>query len=267
MSRIEEAFRCLKADGRCGLIAFLTVGYPEPGATSGLVEALLAGGADMIELGIPFSDPLADGVTVQRATSRALSAGVTPAFCLQTVRDLRSDGIEAPLLLMGYYNPILAYGEKEFARDAAAAGADGLIVLDLPPEESRELAAACRSHALDWVPLIAPTSSLERIRLVAGGASGFIYCVSVAGVTGVRADIPVGLSAFLRTVRSCTDLPLAVGFGISKPRHLVKVRRLAEAAVIGSAIVDVIERADPSQREKAVQEYVEVVTGRRRAAV
>jgi len=117
------------------------------------------------------------------------------------------------------------------------------------------------------VPLIAPTSSLERIRLVAGGASGFIYCVSVAGVTGVRADIPVGLSAFLRTVRSCTDLPLAVGFGISKPRHLVKVRRLAEAAVIGSAIVDVIERADPSQREKAVQEYVEVVTGRRRAAV
>ena len=267
MSRIKAAFKALAERGETGLIAFLTAGYPDPDATLTLVPALVEGGADVIELGIPFSDPLADGVTIQRSTFQALMQGVTPATCLGLVRHLRAAGCEAPIALMGYYNPIMSYGAAAFVRDAAAAGADGLIVIDLPPEEAAELIEACRESGLDHIPLVAPTSSDSRIETLVADASGFVYCVSVTGVTGVRTSMPEELASFVKRVRSKTPLPIAVGFGISSREHFLSVREIADAAVIGSAIIQEIERAAPAEREERVRQYVEVVTGRRRTAV
>ena len=266
MSRIAEAFAGLRARRRTGLVAFLTVGYPSVEDTLRLVPALIEGGADVIELGVPFSDPLAEGPTIQRSSHHALERGVTPAVCLDVVAGLRAQGVEAPIVLMGYYNPLLSYGLEEFCRDAAAAGADGVIAVDLPPEESHPLRDACRRRGLDLVYLLAPTSTDGRIELVAGLASGFVYCVSVTGVTGAREELPAGLSAFVNRVRARTPLPVAVGFGISKPKHFRAVARIADAAVIGSAIIDEIDRSDPSERVGKVKRYAEVVTGRRRAA-
>ena len=266
-SHLAETLARLKASHQPGLIAFLTVGYPDLETSERLVSALIAGGADIVELGMPFSDPLADGATIQRASFCALQQGVTPAICLQVVERLRSQGVQAPLLLMGYYNPILAYGPKEFCRDAASTGANGLIVVDLPPEESEDLRLSCHHNGLDLIYLLAPTSTEARIQLVAEKASGFIYCVSVTGVTGAREGLPAELAQFIAKVRRHTLLPLAVGFGISKHKHFRAVARIAEAAVVGSAIIDVIDRSEPSEREARVREYVEVVTGRRRAAV
>jgi len=256
----------LREQGEVGLIAYLTVGYPDIETTLRLVPALAASGADMVELGVPFSDPLADGATIQRASHHALQQGVTPAVCLEVVKQLRARGLAIPLLLMGYYNPILAYGIDKFARDAAGAGADGLIGVDMPPEEAIEVQAACADRGLDLIYLLAPTSSDERIALVAAQATGFIYCVSLTGVTGARGQLPSGLPQFLARVRRYTSLPLAVGFGISKREHLKAVAGLGvEAAVIGSAIIDVIDRAPAAEREERVRQYVEVVTGRRKA--
>ncbi len=257
----------LRARRRTGLVAFLTVGYPSVEETLRLVPALIEGGADVIELGVPFSDPLAEGPTIQRSSHHALEQGVTPAVCLDVVARLRAQGVEAPIVLMGYYNPLLSYGLEEFCRDAAAAGADGIIAVDLPPEESHPLRDACRRRGLDLVYLLAPTSTDSRIEMVAGLASGFVYCVSVTGITGAREELPVGLSAFVNRVRARTPLPVAVGFGISKPKHFRAVARIADAAVIGSAIIDEIDRSDPSERAEKVKRYAEVVTGRRRAAV
>ncbi len=267
MSRIADTFARLRPERRAGLVAFLTVGYPSVDDTLRLVPALIDGGADLIELGVLFSDPLAEGPTIQRPSHHALLQGVTPRVCLDVVAALRRRGVEAPLILMGYYNPLLAYGLEEFCRDAAAAGADGIIAVDLPPEESHPLRDACRAHGLDLIYLLAPTSTEERIELVARLASGFVYCVSVTGVTGARQELPLGLSAFVTRVRARIPLPIAVGFGISKPKHFRAVGRIAEAAVIGSAIIDEIDRSDPSQVVAKVKRYAEVVTGRRRAAV
>ncbi|KKL59477.1 hypothetical protein LCGC14_2214970 [marine sediment metagenome] len=266
MSRIADTFARLRAERRTGLIAFLTVGYPGVEDTLSLVPALIEGGADIVELGVPFSDPLAEGPTIQRSSHHALLQGVTPGVCLEVAGKLRAQGVTAPLIFMGYYNPLLAYGLDAFCRDAAAAGADGLIAVDLPPEESHPLRDACRRNGLDLIYLLAPTSTEERIELVAGLASGFVYCVSVTGVTGAREELPRRLSPFVNRVRARTPLPVAVGFGISKPKHFRAVGRIAEAAVIGSAIVDVIDRSDPSETVGKVKRYAEVVTGRRRAA-
>jgi len=221
-----------------------------------------------VELGIPFSDPLADGVTIQRASLTALQQGVTAADCLGVVGELRSQGLEIPLLLMGYYNPVLAYGPEAFVAAAAAAGGDGLIVVDLPLEESEELRGLCRARGLDLIYLLAPTSGRERIDKVAQLASGFIYCVSVAGVTGVRSDLPPGLAAFVREVRDSTGLPLVVGFGISRREHIEAAAALGlDGAVVGSAIINVIEESDTHQQADEVRKYVEVLTGHRRADV
>jgi tryptophan synthase alpha chain len=268
VSRIGEVLARCRKDGRMAFIAFVTVGYPDVDATLRLVPALVAGGADMVELGVPFSDPLAEGTTIQRSSYHALQQGVTPAVCLEVVKQLREQGVAIPLLLMGYYNPILAYGIDKFARDAAAAGADGLILVDLPPEEAAGVQTACADRGLDLIYLLAPTSSDERIALVAGRANGFVYCVSLTGVTGARGEIPPGLREFLARVRAHTSLPLAVGFGISRREHVRAVGELgADAAVIGSAIIDLIDRTPAEEREERVREYVEVVTGRREAAV
>jgi len=266
MSRITPTLARTRAEGRPALIAYLTVGYPEPEAVLPLVRAAVAGGADIVELGVPFSDPLADGATIQRASFVALQKGVTPASCIESVRELRGAGLEIPLLLMGYYNPVLARGLERLTSEAAAAGADGFIIVDLPPEESAPLREACGARGLDLVYLLAPTSTPERIELVARQASGFIYCVSVAGVTGARDELPEDLARFVGAVRKHTDLPLAVGFGISRREHVEAVGRIADAAVVGSAIIDVIDGSPPGERESRVKAYVEVLAGRRRAA-
>lgn len=264
--RIEATFARLREEGRCGFVAFVTVGYPDLESTPGLVKALIAGGADVIELGIPFSDPLAEGPTIQTSSHRALENGTTLGDCLEVARKLRADGVEAPLVFMGYYNPLLAYGLERFAKDSAAAGVDGVIPVDVPPEESGPLREACRKAGLRVIYLLAPTSTDERIRQVAELASGFVYCVSVTGVTGARREIAGDLEAFVARVRKQISLPLAVGFGISQPEHFQAVARLADAAVVGSAIIDEISKSEPSEREARLKRYAEVVTGRRGAA-
>jgi tryptophan synthase alpha chain len=264
--RIEATFARLKAERRTGLVAFLTVGYPDVESTLRLVPALVEGGADIIELGVPFSDPVAEGPTIQRASFRALENGVTMETCLKVAARLRAQGMAAPIFLMGYYNPVLAYGIEQFARDAAGAGADGVIVVDLPPEESGPLREACTAHNVRLIYLLAPTSTDERIRQVAELASGFVYCVSLTGVTGARSELPAGLDAFVKRVRNFTPLPIAVGFGISQRKHFQAVARIADAAVIGSAIIDEIDRTEGTAQAARLREYAEVVTGRRRAA-
>jgi tryptophan synthase alpha chain len=263
--RLASTFERLKAEGRTGFVAFVTVGFPTLEATLEAVPALGEGGADVIELGVPFSDPIGEGTTIQRASFHALENGVTPQVCLDVLRKLRADGLEVPVILMGYYNPILAYGVDDFCRDAAEAGADGFIVVDLPPEESGPLHSACEANGLSIIYLLAPTSTDERIAQVAELASGFIYCLSLSGVTGVRDELPETLPAFVERVRKSSGLPIAVGFGISQPKHFQAVGRIADAAVVGSAIVDLMDRADPSQLKAKVREYAEVVTGRRGA--
>jgi len=262
VSRIAECMARLRAEGRLGVIAYLTVGYPDVESTLRLVPALAAGGAAMVELGIPFSDPLADGATIQRASHHALAQGVTVNVCLDVVSRLRRVGLTIPLVLMGYYNPILAYGVEEFVHDAADAGADGLIVVDLPPEEALPVQSACAGRGMNLIYLLAPTSSDERVALVAGRASGFVYCVSLAGVTGARRDLSPGLGEFLARVRRHTSLPLAVGFGISQVEHVQAVARLgAQAAVVGSAIIDLIDRAPPGERAEKVRAYLGLLSG------
>lgn len=263
MSRIAPLFERLKAEGRTGLLAYIMAGYPTPAETPALVRALLEGGADAIELGVPFSDPLADGATIQRSGFAALAQGVRLGDVIAMVKSLREGGIEAPLVLMGYMNPIDAYGLERFGADAAAAGLDGLICVDLPAEEAEPVRAVCERNGLDLIFLLAPTSTDERIAAVAAQASGFLYCVSVTGTTGARAGVAADLPEFIARVRRHTDLPLTVGFGISRREHVARVGELCEAAAIGSAIIDQIDAADPEHRPERVRAYVEVVTGRR----
>ena len=266
-SGIQDAIARAKSNRGIAMVAYLTLGFPEPGATVALVKALVDGGADLIELGLPFSDPLADGPTVQRASQKSLAGGMSVAQCPDLVREIRASGVVIPLIVMTYYNPILAYGLDGFTRDAAAAGMDGLIAVDVPPEEAGELVTQCRANALDLIPLLAPNSSDERIAQAVRLASGFLYCVSVAGVTGARQALPQELGAFLKRARQKTDLPLAVGFGISRREHVKALQGQADAAIVGSAIIDVIEASPRAEREVRVKEYVEVLTGRRKARI
>jgi len=242
MSRIQQTWKRLAAEDRQGLILYLTVGFPERKSALDLVPQLIDAGADIIELGVPFSDPLAEGVTIQGATQQALRNGVTVRYCLETVRTLRERGVEAPLLLMGYLNPLLRYGVEQFCADAAAAGLDGLILPDLPPEEAGEIDAACRAHGLDLIMFVAPTSTADRIAHVAEHARGFIYCVSTKGVTGARATLPPELPDFLERVRRQTHTPIAVGFGISQPEHARHVAQIADGVIIGSKLIDVVKQ-------------------------
>ncbi len=262
MSRLAEMFARTKREGRVATGMFLTAGFPTLAETPALAKALAEGGADFLEIGVPFSDPLAEGPTIQRSSFVALTGGVTPRDCIEVVRRLRNDAVDAPVLLMGYLNPIMSYTETAFARDAAAAGADGLIVVDVPPEEAGPLLEACRDNGLDLVFLLAPTSTEERIAAVAAVASGFIYCVSVTGVTGARSELPSELPDFVARVRKHTELPLAIGFGISNRDHVERVGTIADAAIIGSAIINTIENSPPERRVEEVRKYAEVVSGR-----
>jgi tryptophan synthase alpha chain len=256
MSRITETFARLKSEGRTALMPYLMIGFPERDSTPDLASALEAAGADAFELGVPFSDPLADGATVQRASERALANGVRVPFCLETVAALRARGIRAPLVLMGYFNPFLRYGLERLAADAAAAGADGFIIPDLPPEEASECHATCRAHGLDLIFLVAPTTPDERIAQIAKLASGFIYCVSLTGVTGARRQLWDGLPGFLDRVRRHTDLPLVVGFGISSAAHVRQVGAHAEGAIVASALINAIEELPADQRDRGAAAFL-----------
>ena len=247
LARIASAFASARAEGRAALMPYFTLGYPDIPTSEAVVCAIAAAGADLIELGLPFSDPLADGPTIQHSTQVALEQGMTLAGGLALTRRVRAAGVTQPLLLMGYINPILAYGVSRYAADAAAAGADGTIVPDLPPEEAGELEAACRAHGLALVFLLAPTSTPERIGAVVSHATGFVYLVSLAGVTGARDRLPPDLAAFVGRVRSATGLPLAVGFGIATPEHASTVGALADGVIVGSALIKAVgAAADPA---------------------
>lgn len=248
LERIAAAFAGARAQGRAALMPYVTLGYPRRSLSPAVVEAVASSGADLIELGVPFSDPLADGPTIQRSTQVALEQGMSLAGCLEIVAGLRGRGVATPFMLMGYINPILAYGVRRFTVDAALAGADGVIVPDLPPEEAGELEQACRESGLALVYLVPPTASLERIRLIADRSSGFLYLVSLIGVTGTRSALPSSLAGFIQRVRQATNLPLAVGFGISNPEQARAVGNLADGVIVGSALIEVIGRAaDPAR--------------------
>ncbi len=250
IERVAATFARARAEGRAAFMPYYVVGYPDLSTSLDVMIALVEAGADMIEVGVPFSDPLADGPTIQAATQLALEGGTSLADALQMVYQLRERGVTIPLILMGYYNPFLAYGVEELCRDAAAAGADGLIVPDLPPDErdGEEMIACCREHGLAFVPLLAPTSTAGRIRLVTQVASGFVYLVSVTGITGARDRLPADLEAFVGRVRSATDLPLAVGFGISTPEQAAQVAEIADGVVVGSALVKLGLSEEPVSR-------------------
>lgn len=262
MNRLTVTFERLRREAECGVFPYLMVGYPSVEATLRLVPALVEAGADAFELGVPFSDPLADGPAIQKAGFHALAQGVTLQTVLDACRALRNR-VEVPLLIMSYYNLLLTYGLDRFAAAAASAGADGVIVPDLPPEEAPPLQRACRASGLDLVMLLAPTSSDERLRRIVAQASGFLYCVSLTGVTGSRDELPASLPVFLQRVRRCTDLPLAVGFGISRREHVTSIAPYAEAAIVGSALVELLATT-PADRQTAVAgAFIADLKGRR----
>ncbi|MGB6544994.1 MAG: tryptophan synthase subunit alpha [Candidatus Acidiferrales bacterium] len=241
-TRITARFNKLRESGEMGLIPYLTAGDPSLAATEAFVLALAAAGADVIELGVPFSDPVADGPTIQRAIERSLAAGTTLRGVLDLVRSLRAK-TDVPLMLFSYYNPVLQMGLDRFAQEAAAAGADGALITDLTPEEAADYRAAMSKHGLDTIFLAAPTSTDERLARIAEVSSGFLYVISRTGVTGAKDTLPDELPALIRRVRHATRLPIAVGFGVSLPVHVSLLGGLADAAVVGSALVDEIERA------------------------
>jgi len=254
VSRIAATFARLRAERRLALIAYLTVGYPRLDATPSLVEAAAESGADAIELGIPFSDPLADGRTIQAASQQALKAGMTVARALEAARAARSK-TEVPLLFMTYLNPILAFGLERFCRAASDAGIDGLIVPDLPPTESAELRRAADDARVDLVFFVAPTSSESGIEAACRAATGFVYCIAVTGVTGARSHLDEGVLPLIAQVRRHTSLPVVVGFGISKPEHLAALEGKADGVIVASALLDAIARS-PQDPARQVREFL-----------
>jgi tryptophan synthase alpha chain len=245
--RIARCFAGLARRGEMGIVAYLTAGDPSLDATEKIVLTAAEAGADVIELGVPFSDPVADGPTIQRASERALRSGTTLAGILRLVARIRRSS-EVPIVLFSYFNPILQMGLEKFAAESAKAGADGVLVTDLTPEEAGEYRAILRAHNLDTIFLAAPTSTDARLAKIAAASSGFLYLISRTGVTGTRDALPEDLPAFVRRVRQRTRLPIAVGFGISQPTHVTLLGGIADAAVVGSAIVAEIEKAATPER-------------------
>jgi tryptophan synthase alpha chain len=252
MSRIAATFERLRGQGRAALIPYMTAGDPDPDVTAPLMHALVSAGADIVELGVPFSDPMADGPVIQAACERALRHHVSLHKVLEMVRRFRAEDADTPVVLMGYLNPIEAIGYEPFAEEAAAAGVDGILTVDLPPEEAHDLVQALKARALDPIFLIAPTSGPERIRAITAAASGFVYYVSLKGVTGASTLDPASVRAKLSEIRSVTDLPVGVGFGIKDGPTAGAIAGMADAVVVGSAIVrHFAEHADAPQALEA----------------
>lgn len=254
MNRLDRTFHNLKQKRRAALMPYLPLGFPTMEISRDLITTAARAGADILELGIPFSDPLADGPVIAKATQTALENGMTVKRCLDLVKQVRVDAVDIPLVLMGYYNPILRYGIDRFAHDAASAGADGVIVPDLPLEEAGSLSAACELNGLDLIFLAAPTSPPERLQKISAATRGFLYMVSLTGTTGMRDELPEGLYDFLERTRAVTDKPLCVGFGISNADNARRVAGIADGVIVGTAMVTRI--ADPATAVSNAQQFV-----------
>ncbi len=250
MTRIKQIFQNLD---RGALITFIMAGDPNYEASLAAMKALPSAGADIIELGMPFTDPVADGPAIQKAGGRALKTGASMARTLDMVRDFRKDNDETPIVLMGYINPIFTYGFEKFTKDAAQAGIDGLIIVDLPPEESAELQALANAQDIDIIRLITPTTDEERLEILLKSASGFLYYVSIAGITGTAKAQPEDLKPQIETIKKHTDLPLAIGFGIKTPEDVAGMAKIAEGVVVGSALVQTLVEEGQSALEAQVK--------------
>jgi tryptophan synthase alpha chain len=240
MSRIAARFAELKRAGRGALIPFLEAWDPDQATSQAILSGMPAAGADLIEIGMPFTDPMADGPTIQAAGKRGLRAGVKVRHVLTMVREFRSEDTTTPVVLMGYLNPILSHGPEQFCADAAVAGVDGLIIVDLPPEESDMLLPFARANGLDFIRLVAPTTDDERLARVMNGSSGFVYYVSITGITGTRSATSEHLAQAIPRIRKATDLPIAIGFGVRTPAQARDASRVADAAVVASALIDTL---------------------------
>jgi tryptophan synthase alpha chain len=263
MTRLQETFCRIRKQHKPGLVTYITAGDPDLDRTAGILRALDRAGADVLEVGVPFSDPVADGPVIQRAVERALAAGSNLAATLQLVEEVRPE-IPAPIVLFTYANPVLRFGEQRFASRAAAAGIDGVLVLDLPMEEASEMQAILAAAGLDMIFLVSPTTSDERLAQASRMGSGFLYAVSRLGVTGARATLADGARGLVERIRAHTALPVALGFGISRPEHVRQVGCWADAAVVGSGLVQVIAEAarSPEDLTAHVTEYAQWLKGR-----
>lgn len=260
-SRITKVFESGRNEGRPVIMPYITMGYPELADSPGVIKALIEGGADIIELGIPFSDPIADGPTIQRSGQRALQNGFTPDYAFETVRTLRAEGVDTPFVFMGYYNPVYAYGLDAYVEKCAEVGVDGLIVPDLPPEESDPLLEACVKHQVHLIYLLAPTSTPERVEAVLQRANGFLYLVAATGITGARTEFQAGLADYVTRVRRHTELPLAIGFGVSNRAHVLEAGELADGVISGSALIDRLERATSDTLLAEARDFIRALRG------
>jgi tryptophan synthase alpha chain len=267
VSRIDATFARLRARGETALLPYLSVGFPDRGETAALALELLRAGADGLELGIPFSDPLADGATLQRVNQRSLDAGFRLADAFATAREIRA-ATDAPIVFMSYFNPVQRRGIESFCAEAAAADVDGLIVPDLPAEESAPLRQTCARHGLQLITMLAPTTPDSRLAAACASAEGFVYCVSVVGVTGARSALADELPVFLGRVRQHTRVPLVVGFGIARPEHVAAVAEHADGVIVASALVDLLQDVPTAVRATTARQYVRDMkaAGRRQPA-
>lgn len=258
MSRIANKFAALKAAGRGALVTYLQAYDPDPATSLAIIRGLPGAGADLIEVGVPFTDPMADGPAIQRAAQRALKAGATLAGVLALVRDFRTGNDTTPIILMGYYNPILSYGIDSFCTEAADSGVDGLIVVDVPPEEADEIEPQAKAAGLDLIRLVAPTTDDARLPRVLAATSGFVYYVSITGITGTRSATAASMEEAIPRIRQHTGLPIAIGFGIRTPQQAAEAARLADGAVVGTALVDTLA-ASLDEQGRARPETVRLV--------
>jgi len=264
MTRIADRFAALKRAGRGALVTYLQAYDPDPATSLAILRGLPGAGADVIELGMPFTDPMADGPSIQKAALRALKAGATLSRVLALVRDLRKQDAATPVVLMGYYNPILAYGVARFCTDAAASGVDGLIIVDVPPEEADEIEPHAKEQGLDLIRLVAPTTDGARLPRVLAATSGFVYYVSITGITGTRSATVEDLAAAVPRIRAHTALPVCIGFGIRTPAQAAAAARLADGAVVGTALVDTLA-ASLDEQDRARPDTVRQVLDQVRA--
>ena len=261
-NRIDQTLADLRRSGQPALAPFITVGFPDVETSAALARTVLEAGGDMLELGVPFSDPLADGPTIQMTSYRALQNGVTVKKCLEVLSELRQSGVDAPMIFMGYYNPYLHYGLESFLDDAKAAGLDGMIVPDLPTEEAAVMGQMAAERSIHLIPMLAPTSSDARIQDACKAAGGFIYCVSLTGVTGARSSLSEQTAGLVARIRRHTDLPILVGFGVSQREHLEAISKFADGAAVGTALLAAVDRAPEDGRLDAARDFITSLKGR-----
>ncbi len=260
-NRIDTTMAALRNEGKSALVPFITIGYPNQQTSEAMAASVLEAGGDMLELGVPFSDPLADGPTIQMTSFHALEQGASLQTSLESVAGLRARGIDAPLIFLGYLNPFLNYGMERFSKDAADAGLDGVIIPDLPPEEAPPYQAFLEANNIHLIPLLAPTSTEARIAQACKQAKGFIYCVSVTGVTSARSELSGGVEKLVRRIRSHSDLPVLVGFGVSRHEHVQRIGRFADGAIVGSALLDSVSRASIDDAPTTASQFIRQLRG------